>query len=73
MTDWVSRHRHSLQFVVWTVVGIMFIVVGLFRGGDPALIALGAGALGLPGFNAVSKDIKDEDPHPHNRRKEDAK
>lgn len=56
MTDWISRHRSSIQYVVWTIVGIVFILVGIFNGREPAMIALGAGAIGLPNFAAVSGD-----------------
>lgn len=54
MTDWISRHRESLQYLVWTMVGLTFIAVGLINEREPAMIALGAGAIGLPNFAAIS-------------------
>lgn len=56
MTDWVARHRASIQFVVWTVVGLVLIGVGIFNNREPAMIALGAGAIGLPGFSAATRE-----------------
>ncbi len=54
MADWITRHKASLQYIIWTLVGLTFIGVGLFNGREPAMIALGAGAIGLPNFAAVS-------------------
>lgn len=58
MPDWISEHRSSIQFVVWTVVGVVLIVIGatpIWGGREPGLLALGAGAIGLPGFQAAAK------------------
>ena len=54
MSDWITRHQASIQYVIWTVVGLAFIIVGIANGREPAMIALGAGAIGLPNFAAVS-------------------
>lgn len=56
MTDWVEQHRDSIRFVLWMVVGVVFIVVGLLNENEPGMLALGAGAIGLPGFTALSKE-----------------
>ena len=56
MSDWLQEHKASIQFVIWTIVGLVFIAIGIFNGREPAMIALGAGALGLPGFSALSRD-----------------
>jgi hypothetical protein len=54
VTDWVARHRSSISFVVITTTGVAVILAGLFvYGGDMAMIALGAGAIGLPGTISV--------------------
>lgn len=53
MSDWVSQHKASIQYVVATVVGAGFAIYGVLTD-DPALVALGAGALGLPGFQAAA-------------------
>lgn len=56
MADWIAAHRQSITFVVWQCVGITLLAVGVFGGdGDPALVALGAGAVGLPGFSAATR------------------
>jgi hypothetical protein len=52
--DWIDDHKSSIQFIVWMVVGITMIMAGIFDG-RPELIALGAGALGLPGFASATK------------------
>lgn len=49
MPDWVTEHKASLQYVVWTITGLALILVGLVNEREPAMIALGAGAIGLPG------------------------
>lgn len=54
MPDWIQQHRASVQFVIWTVVGLVFIFVGIANGREPAMIALGAGAIGLPNFAAAT-------------------
>lgn len=56
MTDWITQHKQSIQFVIWTIVGFVFILVGLLNEREPAMIALGAGAIGLPGFSALAKE-----------------
>lgn len=56
MPDWVTQHKASLQFVIWTIVGMVFILIGVLNEREPAMIALGAGAIGLPGFSALAKD-----------------
>lgn len=62
MPDWISEHSSSIQFVVWTVVGVVLIVIGatpIWGGREPGLLALGAGAIGLPGFQAAAKGKND--------------
>lgn len=61
MTDWVSDHKASIQFVVWMVVGVGLIIYGttLVGQAEPGLIALGAGAIGLPGFQAAANHKKE--------------
>ncbi len=59
MTDWIATHRSSIQFVVWMTVGVTLVVIGatpLWGGREPGLLALGAGAIGLPGFQAATRD-----------------
>lgn len=56
MPDWIKNHRDSMQYVVWTLVGLTFIAVGLWNGREPAMIALGAGAIGLPNFAQATGD-----------------
>lgn len=57
MPDWVAEHKGSIQFVLWMFFGAAFLIVGTV-GSDPAMIALGAGSLGLPGFSALAQDGK---------------
>jgi hypothetical protein len=59
MPDWVARHRSSIRFTVWMVIGITLIAVGVINNREPAMIALGAGAVGLPGFSTISADRVD--------------
>lgn len=57
MPDWVSQHKNSIQFAVWMTVGVTLILYGVFNTPtEPGLVALGAGAIGLPGFQAVSRE-----------------
>ena len=60
MTDWVGQHRDSITFIVSMLVGVVMIGVGLFARDEPALVALGAGAVGLPGFTLTAQR-KDDD------------
>lgn len=55
MTDWISKHRTSIQFVVWTVLGTFLVFLGAGTG-EPGILAIGAGALGLPGFQSAVKN-----------------
>ena len=59
MTDVIAKYKGAIQFVVWMIVGLGFIVYGLFQN-DAAMIALGAGAIGLPGFSAATKGVTEE-------------
>lgn len=65
MPDWIDEHRTSIEFVLFTIVGLGLLIVGLIQS-DPAMVALGAGAMGLPGFHdlarkRVEKDERDRD------------
>lgn len=62
MGNWVRNNRSEIQFVIWMVVGIFLIIRGAGVGGgaEPGLIALGAGAIGLPGYTAASDSRKKE-------------
>ncbi len=57
MTDWIARHRSSISFVLYLVLGTFLILYGTTIVGDsePGLIALGAGAIGLPGYAASAQ------------------
>ena len=54
MPSWVSRNRDDILFIISLVVGVGLIVVGLWTGDSPTML-LGAGALGIGGFNDVAK------------------
>ena len=58
MPTWVSEHKSDIQFVMWMIVGTFLILYGTTLVGDsePGLIALGAGAIGLPGFQAARRE-----------------
>lgn len=60
MTDYIERHKASIQFVVFMVIGVAFIVAGMLNGGEPAMIALGGGVIGLPGFSVLTVGGDDE-------------
>lgn len=57
MGDWISDHKDGIQFVILSVVGVFLIVAGsgVFAEPEPGLLALGAGALGLPGYQRAMK------------------
>lgn len=60
MPDWIERHRSSIVFVISTTLGILLILLGsglIIGDSDPALIALGAGALGLQGFYTATSSL----------------
>lgn len=57
MPDWIDSHKASIQFVIFMILGTTLIVIGatpLMGGREPGLLALGAGAIGLPGFQAAT-------------------
>ena len=54
MPDWVAKHRESIRFVVFMTIGVLLIGIGILDG-EAATIALGAGAIGLPGFQNASR------------------
>jgi hypothetical protein len=51
--DWIALHRDSIMFVVLVALGVFLIVLGVFVDDEHGLVALGAGALGLPGITAA--------------------
>ena len=55
MTSWVSRNREDILFIVGLAVGVLLTVVGVVRG-EVSTMMLGAGALGIGGFNETVKD-----------------
>ena len=55
MPSWVSEHRSDIQFVVAMSIGVVLVVAGLIRG-DAAVVTLGSGAIGLPGFMEATGD-----------------
>lgn len=62
---WIERirdGREEIQFIVWMIVGVGLILYGttLVGQAEPGLIALGSGAIGLPGFSAVSSASKNK-------------
>ena len=54
MTSWVSKHRADITFIVGIAAGAALIIVGLIQG-DSSTILLGAGALGLGGYQEAAK------------------
>ena len=54
MPSWITEHRADITFVIGTVAGIALIAVGL-HSDQASTIMLGAGALGIPGFQAAAK------------------
>lgn len=60
MTDWITKHKGSIQFTLWTAIGVFFILIGVINEREPAMIALGAGAIGLPGFSGATGRRDDE-------------
>ncbi len=56
MPGWLTENKDGIQFVIWMTVGVFLILYGTTLVGDaePGLIALGAGAIGLPGYQAAA-------------------
>ena len=53
MPSWISEHRADILFVFSLIAGVALITVGLVQGDSPSIL-LGAGALGIPGFQTAS-------------------
>jgi hypothetical protein len=54
--DWVSQHRTSITYIVSIVVGLFLVGWGVVVRNEPAMVALGAGAIGLPGFKMATEE-----------------
>lgn len=54
MPTWISKHKADITFVIGLFAGIALISVGLAMD-ESSTILLGAGALGIPGFQAAAK------------------
>ncbi len=50
---WIQKYRADIVFVVSMLAGAALIAVGLYQGDSPTII-LGAGALGIPGFQKAA-------------------
>ncbi len=53
MPTWIEAHKGDIVFVVSMLAGAALIAVGLYQGDSPTII-LGAGALGIPGFQKAA-------------------
>jgi len=54
VTSWVSAHREDITFIAGLVAGLVLIGFGIARG-DTGALMLGAGALGIGGYDDVVK------------------
>ncbi len=52
MPSWISEHRADIIFVITLIAGVALISVGLATD-TSSTILLGAGALGIPGFQTA--------------------
>lgn len=53
MTDKIQQYKESITFVFLLALGTLLICMGVFVESEAGLIALGAGAIGIPGMNAL--------------------
>lgn len=53
MPTWLTVHKADILFVIALLAGIALVTVGLVTGDSPTIL-LGAGALGVPGFQSAA-------------------